>query len=233
MGPTDDASGGMAGMDMGTAMAPEFRPWAPADFAFTFAMWGIMMVGMMTPSVAPVVLLYAGVGRRAQQDGKPISATGWFFAGYILVWVGFSLAATGAQWLLTSLSLLSPAMTAVSNLVGGIVLVVAGIYQWTPFKAACLHQCQSPVAFLTSRGGFSASPLKAARLGFDHGLYCLGCCWALMALLFVGGVMNVLWIAGIAILVLLEKTLPWSPWLSRVAGAGLVLTGLWLIFWPS
>ncbi len=210
-------------------MAPEFRPWAAADLAFTFAMWGVMMVGMMTPSVAPVVLLYASVRRRAQQDGKPLAASGWFFVGYILVWVGFSIVATGAQWLLISLSLLSSTMAASSNLLGGIVLVVVGVYQWTPLKAACLHQCQSPVTFLTSRGGFSSSPLGAARLGFDHGVYCLGCCWALMALLFVGGVMNVLWIAGIAILILVEKALPTGPWVSRIVGLALAGLGTWLI----
>jgi predicted metal-binding membrane protein len=224
----------MAGMDMGamdmaSAVEPGFRAWTLPDFAFTFAMWGVMMVGMMTPSVAPMVLLYAGVGRRAEQDGRPIAATGWFFAGYILVWIAFSLAATGAQWLLTSLSLLTPAVATESARVGGFVLIVVGLYQWTPLKAACLHQCQSPASFLTRSGGFTASPDKAVRVGISHGLYCLGCCWALMALLFVGGVMNVIWIAGIAILILAEKVLPYGSWISRGAGVALAGAGLWLI----
>lgn len=218
------------GMDMGATVAPAFRTWAPADFAFIFTMWAVMMVGMMTPSVAPMLLLYAGVGRKARADGRPIAATGWFFAGYLAVWVVFSALATGAQWLLARLALLDPSMATDSVIFGGLVLIAAGLYQWTPMKGVCLRQCQAPIAFLASHGGFRSAPLGALRLGIDHGAYCLGCCWALMALLFVGGVMNVLWIAGIAILVLLEKTVPTGRLIPRVSGALMIATGAWLVF---
>ncbi|AZN99140.1 DUF2182 domain-containing protein [Mesorhizobium sp. M9A.F.Ca.ET.002.03.1.2] len=225
----DMAGMDMAGMDMGAAIAPGFQAWTPADFAFIFAMWAVMMVGMMTPSVAPMVLLYAGVGRKAQASGRPIASTAWFFTGYLLVWVAFSIAATGAQWLLTSLSLLSPVMATNSTVVGGLVLIAAGLYQWTPMKGVCLRQCQAPIAFLASHGGFRSDSLGALRFGIKHGAYCLGCCWALMALLFVGGVMNVLWIAGIAILVLLEKTVPTGQLIPRISGALMAIAGVWLL----
>jgi predicted metal-binding membrane protein len=226
----DGSNMGMAGMDMGAAVAPGFRAWALADFAFTFTMWAVMMVGMMTPSVAPMLLLYAGVGRKARADGRLIASTGWFFAGYLAVWVVFSLVATGAQWLLARLALLDPSMAAGSAVLGGLVLIAAGLYQWTPMKGVCLRQCQAPIAFLAGHGGFRSAPLGALRLGIDHGAYCLGCCWALMALLFVGGVMNVLWIAGIAILVLLEKTVPTGQLIPRVSGALMAAIGTWIVF---
>ncbi|GLS37083.1 metal-binding protein [Mesorhizobium tianshanense] len=230
MAPGADMAGmDMASMDMGAAIAPGFQAWTPADFAFIFAMWAVMMVGMMTPSVAPMVLLYAGVGRKAQASGRPIASTAWFFTGYLLVWIAFSIAATCAQWLLTSLSLLGPAMASNSTVVGGLVLIAAGLYQWAPMKGVCLRQCQAPIAFLASHGGFRSDPLGALRFGTIHGSYCLGCCWALMALLFVGGVMNVLWIAGIAILVLLEKTVPTGQLIPRISGALMAIAGVWLL----
>ena len=219
----------MGGMDMGAMATPGFRAWAPVDFAFIFAMWAVMMVGMMTPSVAPMVLLYAGVGRKARASGRPIASTAWFFTGYLLVWVGFSVVATGAQWLLAGLTLLSPTMATNSRILAGLVLVAAGLYQWTPLKAVCLRQCQAPIAFLASHGGFRSDPLGALRFGIKHGAYCLGCCWALMALLFVGGVMNVLWIAGIAILILLEKTVPTGQLIPRISGVLMAGAGLRLL----
>ncbi|RUW17122.1 DUF2182 domain-containing protein, partial [Mesorhizobium sp. M4B.F.Ca.ET.013.02.1.1] len=176
---TMDMSGmDMPGMDMGEAVAPAFRAWAAADFGFIFAMWAVMMVGMMTPSVAPMLLLYAGVGRKAAASGRTIASTGWFFSGYLLVWIGFSLAATGAQWLLARLALLDPMMATNSGILGGVILIAAGIYQWTPMKGVCLSQCQAPIAFLTRHGGFRTAALGALRLGIAHGAYCLGCCWA-------------------------------------------------------
>jgi predicted metal-binding membrane protein len=222
-------SAGMPDMGVGASLAPAFEPWAPLGFAFTFGMWAVMMAGMMTPSVAPMVLLYSAAGRKARQAGHPLAATGWFFAGYLLVWVAFSLAATVAQWTLTRLAVLTPMMASASTAFGGIVLVAAGIYQWTPAKTICLRQCQSPFGFLMSHGGFRGEPLGALRLGARHGLYCLGCCWALMALLFVGGVMNILWIAGLAILILLEKVVPTGMLLSRLSGALMLFAGIWLL----
>lgn len=233
----------MAGMDMGSAgggtggmaaaVAPAFRIWAPVDFAVMFAMWSVMMVGMMTPSVAPMVLLYAGVGRKAAQSGRPFASTGWFFAGYIIVWIGFGLLATGAQWALTALALLTPAMAAASTLLGGAVLVAAGLYQWTPLKQTCLRACQAPLGFLMAHGGFRAEPLGALRLGMLHGAYCLGCCFALMGLLLVGGIMNVLWIAGLTILILLEKLVPTGRLIPRISGALIAAAGVWLLVHPG
>ncbi|MGX7872273.1 DUF2182 domain-containing protein [Mesorhizobium sp. ORM6] len=228
--PNMDMSGmDMGGMDVGAAVAPGFRTWTPADFVFVFTMWAVMMVGMMTPSVAPMLLLYAGVGRKAQADGRPIASTGWFFAGYLTVWIVFSVAATGAQWLFARLALLDLSMASDSAILGGLVLIAVGLYQWTPIKGACLRQCQGPIAFLASHGGFRPAPFGALRLGIAHGAYCLGCCWALMTLLFVGGVMNLLWIAGIAILVLLEKTVTTGQLIPRISGALMVSAGTWLL----
>ncbi len=219
----------MGGMDIAAPAAPGFRPWTFPDLAFIFTMWVVMMVGMMTPSVTPMVLLYALVGRKARIDGRPFAPTGWFFAGYLLVWVTFSILATFSQLLLTSLALLTPMMASTSATVGGVILICAGLYQWTPLKEACLLQCQTPIAFLSSRGGFRSDPLGALRLGIDHGMVCLGCCWALMALLFVGGVMNIVWIAGIAILILLEKVLPGGQLIPRISGTLLAAAGIWLL----
>ena len=222
----------MDGMDMSSmagAMAPAMRSWVPADFAFMFAMWSVMMVGMMTPSVAPMVLLYAGVGRKASESGSPIASTGWFFAGYLIVWIAFSALATIAQWALMALALLTPMMATSSAVLGGIVLLAVGLYQWTPLKETCLRSCQAPLAFLMAHGGFRDKPLGALRLGMAHGAYCLGCCFALMALLFVGGIMNVLWIAGLTILVLLEKIVPAGRLIPRISGALIGAAGIWLL----
>jgi len=158
----------------------------------------------MAPSAAPMLLMYARVGRQARVDrpgtpGKPLAATGWFAAGYLLAWSGFSFAASVIQWVLERLALLDARMASANILLGAIVLIAAGIYQWTPLKNACLAQCQSPFRFLMSHGGFRSNVAGCVQLGFLHGIYCIGCCWILMALLFVVGVMNVLWIALLAL----------------------------------
>jgi predicted metal-binding membrane protein len=219
----------MPGMAMPGMMAPEFRSWSAADFAVTFAMWAVMMIGMMTPSAAPMVLIYAAVGRQASAQGKPFAATSWFLAGYLFVWLAFALVATAAQFALTQAALLDPMMASSSRVFGGIVLIAAGVYEWTPLKDACLSQCQSPLVFIQRHGGFRRDPRGAMLIGLRHGAYCVGCCWMLMALLFVGGVMNVLWIAAISVFVLLEKTLPPGRLFSRIAGLALVAAGSWLL----
>jgi predicted metal-binding membrane protein len=197
-----------------------------------FVMWAVMMVGMMTPSAAPMMLMYARVGRYGKADGKLFAATGWFAAGYFLVWVAFSLAATLVQWVVERAALLDSRMASASNMLAGTVLIAAGIYQWTPLKDVCLIQCQSPFGFLMRHGGFRADIRGCLLLGFRHGAYCVGCCWVLMALLFVGGVMNVLWIALLALLVLLEKLTPVGRWVARVAGLVFVAAGVWLLLFP-
>jgi predicted metal-binding membrane protein len=222
----------MPGMNMdapGMALMPALQPWSPTDFAVMLSMWVVMMVGMMTPSAAPMVLLYARVGRQSALQGKPLAATGYFFAGYVLAWVGFAILATLGQWALEKALLLGPMMSSASGLFSGVLLVVIGIYQWTPLKDACLRQCQAPLQFIQRHGGFRREPRGSLMLGLRHGVYCVGCCWALMALLFVGGVMNVFWIALIAIYVLAEKITPIGGTLPRVAGVALGLAGLWIL----
>jgi len=214
---------------MGTMMAPALTLWTPADFVFMFTMWAVMMVGMMTPSAAPMILIYARVGRQAAEQGKPLAATGWFAGGYLAAWAAFSLGATVGQWMLERAALLTPMMASASDVFGGIVLIIAGLYQWTPLKDACLTHCRTPVAFILQHGGFRREALGSLGLGFRHGLYCVGCCWALMALLFSGGVMNLYWIAGLALFVLLEKTIPPGHRLASLSGLGLVGWGVALL----
>ena len=231
----DMAMGGMdmtgfrmvpAGIGM---MMPAAAPWRPIEFVFVFAMWVVMMIGMMTPSVAPMTLLYARVGRQAAIRNKPFPAAMWFLGGYLLAWTAFSFAATLAQWGLDRATLLTPMMESASRILGGCVLIAAGLYQWTPLKDVCLRQCQAPLMFIQRHGGFRRDAKGAVVLGARHGIYCIGCCWALMALLFVGGVMNVLWIAALAILVLLEKVAPAGRQIARIFGAGFLAGGLWLL----
>jgi predicted metal-binding membrane protein len=210
-------------------MAPAVAPWSAVEFALVFVMWAVMMIGMMAPSAAPMILMYARVGRQAKGAGKPLAATGWFASGYFLAWAGFSLAATLVQWMLERQALLDADMASANMLLGAVVLIAAGIYQWTPIKNACLAQCQTPVRFLMSHGGFRSDVLGCLHLGFLHGIHCVGCCWVLMALLFVVGVMNVLWIALLALLVLLEKLTPWGRWVARIAGIVCMAAGAWML----
>jgi predicted metal-binding membrane protein len=228
----------MGGMDMtGFRMIPAGRglmmpasePWQPIEFGYVFAMWVVMMIGMMTPSVAPMILIYARVGRQAAMQGRPFAAGAWFAIGYLLSWTAFSLAATSAQWALDRAALLTPMMASASRILGGVVRIVAGLYQWTPLKEACLSYCQAPLTFIMRHGGFRRDPAGALALGLRHGIYCIGCCWALMALLFVGGVMNLLWIAALAILVLIEKAVPFGRVVARLAGIACIAGGVWLL----
>ena len=209
-------------------MAPTAARWSAVDFTFVFVMWTAMMVGMMAPSAAPMILMYARLARPAITARRPLAATGWFAAGYFLAWVGFSIAATLVQWTLQGRALLDTHMASASVTLGAVVLIAAGLYQWTPIKNACLVQCQTPFRFLMSHGGFRRDVLGCLHLGFLHGIYCVGCCWVLMALLFVGGVMNVLWIALLAVLVLLEKVVPWGRWVARIVGAVCIGAGVWM-----
>jgi predicted metal-binding membrane protein len=217
------------GMAMPEMMAPSLARWSVGDVLLIWAMWSVMMVGMMLPSVAPMVLIYAGVARHALGQGRPFASTGWFAAGYLLSWTGFSVVATAAQWALEQAALLSPITMATGETLGGIVLIIAGLYQWTPLKDTCLSQCQAPLIFIQRHGGFRRTPRDALWLGAQHGSYCIGCCWALMGLLFVVGIMNVLWIAAIAIFVLLEKIVPAGRYISRIAGTAMIATGVWML----
>jgi predicted metal-binding membrane protein len=215
---------------IGMVTIPSPKPWSAAEFVFMFLMWAVMMFAMMLPSATPMVLRYAHVGRVTAFDTNPLGSTGWFAAGSLLVWFGFAFAAADAQWALERVALLTPTAST-SNVVGGILLIMAGLYQWSSFKDICLAHCQDTPLFLQAHGGFRRDVLGAFKLGVWHGTLCIGCCWVLMTLLFVGGVMNVLWMAAIATLVLVEKTVR-GHLVSRAVGAGLIVGG-WLLMLPT
>jgi predicted metal-binding membrane protein len=205
-----------AGMDMAAMaamadMVGPMGPWSAADAALMLAMWVVMMAAMMLPSATPAVLAIAGVGR-----GSAVP----FAAGYLLAWSGFAMAATVAQWALDQAAVLSHAMALANRLLAAAVLILAGIWQLTPWKQACLRHCRSPMDLLLHR--WRDGIRGGVRMGAEHGLYCLGCCWALMLLLFVGGVMSFAWIGGLALYVLIEKTVPAAHWLGRLAGIALI-----------
>jgi predicted metal-binding membrane protein len=227
--PSDAAMANMPGMDMAGMLAPGFIPWTVVHVAFVFAMWSIMMVGMMTPSVAPMVLIYARVTQQSATSGRWLRPVAWFTSGYLLAWTLFAAVATFVQWGLETLALLTPMMTSANRPVGGALLMVAGVYQWLPIKDACLSQCRAPLSFMQRHGGFQARALGSIRLGFLHGLYCVGCCWALMALLFVFGVMNLLWIAALMIYILIEKIVPGSRYLTRLVGGVAIVMGIYFM----
>ena len=207
---------------MGMAM-PAGAPWDPVDLAGTVAMWSVMMIAMMLPSATPLLALFASSQRLRVGVVEGSWRTGLLAAGYLVMWLGFSVLAAGLQWALHGFLLLSPGAALTSALAGGALLTVAGLYQVTPWKQACLRRCQSPLGFMLAR--WREGRAGAFRMGVAHGAYCVGCCWALMALLFVGGVMNLLWVAALAVLVLLEKVVP-GRWLSYASGAVLIALGL-------
>jgi predicted metal-binding membrane protein len=196
-------------------------------FGWLAGMWTVMMVAMMLPSALPTILLFAASSRRRRVQGRPAVPTAVFTLGYLLVWTVYATAAAGTQWELHRRALLSPAMATASPLLGGGLLVAAGLYQWMPLKSACLSHCRSPLGFFAAEWREGAG--GALLMGMRHGSFCVGCCWLLMALLFVSGVMNVLWVAVIAGFVLVEKLIPGGRTLGRVAGVVLVGWGAWLV----
>jgi len=204
-------------------MGAATRDWSLAYALVMFTMWWVMMIAMMLPSAAPVILLSAALNRRSQGDTPPYGSVAAFTLGYLLAWGGFSLVAVLLQFWLEQSGLLSMHMESVSDPLTGILLIAAGAWQLSPVKSACLRHCRSPVAFLTrSRRPGTAGALY---MGAHHGLYCLGCCWFLMALLFVGGVMNLYWIVGLAVFVFAEKVLVMGRALGYVAGICLLVAG--------
>ena len=196
------------------------------SFALTALMWGTMMVGMMVPSAAPMILLFGNVQRRQLAAESPKLRVALFTAGYLAVWAGFSVLAAGAQIELTRLALLVPAHLTVSTRLGALLVALAGVYQLTPLKNVCLRRCRSPAEFLSSH--WRRGSAGAFRMGVAHGLYCVGCCWLLMGLLFVVGVMNLLWVAAIAAFVLVEKLVPYGETTARVGGVLLLLFAAYL-----
>ena len=213
--------------DMHAAMGMAgINDWGASDVAALFVMWVVMMVGMMLPSAAPMILLVAGTHRR-QGGPHAQTRTAAFVGGYLVAWIEFSLAAALAQAALHAGALMSSSMATQSARVSGAIFLAAGIYQWLPLKHACLAHCRSPMHFLSEhwREGISG----AFTLGLQHGLFCIGCCWVLMALLFAAGVMNLAWVAAIGALVLVEKILKHGPVAGRIAGVLFLVWGLYLV----
>ena len=218
----------MPDMDMGNGQRMLMAAiWSPGYAGLILAMWAIMMVAMMLPSAAPAILLVDALARRQAEHAAPLRA-GAFAAGYLIVWFAFSIVATGMQWMLSSTGLLSGSMAATSRFLAGTLLIAAGAYQWTPLKRACLSHCRSPIEFI-GRHWRSSGPVLC---GVRHGLFCLGCCWVLMLLLFVGGLMNLLWVAGLAVLVFIEKVLPWGGRIGLPTGAVLIIWGAAVLVVP-
>ncbi len=212
-----------AGIDMSMADMPmDPEPWSAGQALLMFAMWWVMMIAMMAPSATPMVLLFTAITRKQGAADSPVVPAWLFLGGYLVIWAGFSLVAVSAQWGLERVGLLSQMMATTSSAFGGLILLSAGLYQLSPIKRACLRYCENPLIFLSRY--WQPGVWGALRMGLRHGGYCVGCCWFLMALLFVSGVMNLVWIAAVAIYVAFEKLMPRSQWLSRAAGVGLIIS---------
>lgn len=216
----------MNNMDIETCMGLSTKSWGMTDLTLLFLMWTVMMAAMMIPSVSQVVLLYARTMRMRGHEGGVVKPAGVFVLGYLASWTGFSLIAALAQWGLHEAALLSPMMVSTSHLLGGAILIAAGVFQLTPLKHACLSHCRSPLGFLVTE--WREGTRGAFVMGLRHGTYCVGCCWLLMAVLFVTGVMSLLWVAIISAFVLIEKLAPSGQWVARTAGVLLAGYGLWM-----
>ncbi len=233
-------AGSGTGMSMAAMLSWQFPPpmmrggggtWSAGYWLLVLLMWWIMMIAMMVPSAAPMILLYARVYRHGRQSGadlSPVVPTAAFAGGYLLAWLLFSAAATGLHFTLEQSGLVHRmTMWSTTATLSGAFLAGAGLYQFSPWKNRCLNRCRSPASFLAAH--WRKTRAGALRLGMHHGLYCIGCCWSLMLLLFVGGVMNLVWIAGLAALVLLEKLHRFGHWIARGAGAVMVTAGITLL----
>jgi len=210
-------------MDMPGMVMLDVHEWGPTTILLLFVMWTVMMVAMMVPSAAPMILSFLTVNQRRQSADRPLVPVTIFLLGYLAVWTAFSAVATFAEWGLHQAAMLSTTMTATSTALNGGLLIAAGIFQWTPLKRACLKGCRSPLSFLMSE--WREGTAGAFVMGLRHGAYCVGCCWILMALLFVAGVMNLFWVAVIALFVMAEKISAKGELLARVAGIALMIAG--------
>lgn len=203
------------------------QPWSLGYAAVMFSMWWIMMIAMMTPSAAPMIMLYARAYRHEQKLGKleiSVTPTFSFAAGYLIAWLLFSAVAVGLQWSLERAGMIhAMLMWSLSPVFSAALLIAAGIYQLSPLKNVCLRHCRSPASFIAEH--FRPGSLGAFQMGFKHGLFCLGCCWFLMALLFAGGIMNLFWIAGLALFVLIEKVAPQGHKIAHIAGIAMIVIG--------
>lgn len=201
--------------------------WTLAYTALMFSMWWVMMIAMMMPSAAPMLLtVMQMMAKRPDAQDSAVYA-GIFASGYLVMWGLYSIAATGLQWSFERATLMSPMLEVTNVWLGAAILIAAGGWQFTNLKARCLHHCRNPILYLIAK--WRTGRWGAFRMGLGHGAYCLGCCWFLMALLFFGGVMNLYWIAGLTVFVILEKTVPFGHWLGKVVGASLIGSGAALL----
>ena len=228
----DSTQPSMQGMSMGgTAVGGTMitGTWTVGYAVVIFFMWWVMMFGMMLPSASPLLLLFARMMRKEKDKGAPYVPTGVFALGYVIMWAAFSAIATGAQWGLEASGLLSGIMVGTSAVLGAGLLIAAGVWQLTPWKNACLRHCRSPIGFLSAH--WRPGRTGAFKMGLVHGAFCLGCCWFLMALLFYGGVMNLYWIIGLALYILIEKLLPAGARIGQLTGVILIAWGATLLFY--
>ena len=210
-------------------MPPSSGSWVLSDFALLFLMWSVMMIAMMTPSILPMLMLFTTLNARNKSKGKDTSSTLLLLAGYLMSWVLFSLVITLPEYAMHKSGLLNPMMEPTHAYLGSVMLIIAGLYQFTPFKDACLTVCQSPLTFLMNN--WKDGNLGAFLVGYKHGFYCIGCCWALMLTLFALGVMNIMWVMVLTIFVLFEKLSYKNPLLfRRVAGYAFILWGIFLVY---
>ena len=232
VGMSDSNKSSMQGMSMeSTAVSGMMVTggWSVGYAVVIFFMWWVMMFGMMLPSAAPLLLLFARMMRKEKKKGAPYVPTGVFALGYLVMWAAFSAIVTGAQWSLESSGLLSGIMVGTNAVLGAALLIAAGVWQLTPLKNACLRHCRSPIGFLSAY--WRPGRAGAFRMGLVHGAFCLGCCWFLMTLLFYGGVMNLYWIIGLALYILIEKLLPAGARIGQLTGVILIAWGATLLFY--
>jgi predicted metal-binding membrane protein len=226
---TIDLAGGMSHSGAGheSVVLPQMGPWASPDPSLLFVMWVVMMIAMMVPTASQMILTFTAIARKQSVTRSPAIPTALFLLGYVIAWTGYAAGATLGQSVLHRAALISPAGMSANSIFGGTILVVAGIFQWTPLKYACRSRCRSPFAFLMTE--WRPGSRGALVMGLRHGVYCVICCWALMALMFVLGMMNLLWLAAITVFVLLEKVVPAGHVVAHVAGIGLLGWGLYLL----
>lgn len=211
--------------DMGHPLAQQTMPmsprWGVANLFAIVVMWAVMMAAMMLPSALPMVQAFVALSRRNGQRARSLQ----FLGAYLAAWLIFSVAATAAQWLLQAIGLISPMVASSSAMLSAALLLVAGAYQFSPLKRICLARCRTPMGFLV--GEWRGGRFGGFAMGWRHGMSCLGCCWALMALLFVGGVMNLAWIAALSIVVAVEKLAPRGALVANMLGVALLGAGAW------
>ena len=217
---------GMSETDAEITLACLMR-WGPGDLVHMFIMWAIMMMAMMLPAATPMILMFKAVNQGQGEADEPTISAGLFVLGYFLVWTAYSALAAMAQYVLHVSALLTHNLVISSPLLGGILLVAAGVFQWTPLRDTCMSKCRSPLGFLMAE--WREGRLGALIMGLKHGAFCVGCCWLLMLLSFVLGIMNLVWMAMVSIFMMIEKAYPGSQWISRTAGLILVTWGLWSV----